>query len=167
MSEPGDTKPDAMGDILRRARAADLSDLMAIWRARVLEDWACSPEAYRAVSQAILGHGEPLLAFDVISEGLSVFPGDTRLRQLQGLSLARSGATERANAVLEKLRSDGQTDEETLGMLGRTYKDLAMHSESSKDREQFLRRAAEIYSQGYSGTSGYWSGINAATLPHV
>jgi class 3 adenylate cyclase/tetratricopeptide (TPR) repeat protein len=164
MSKQTGAAPDAIDDVLRRAGSADLSTLMAIWRSRVLEYWARSPEVYRVMSQAILGQGEPLLAYDVITEGLSLGPNDTRLRQLQGLSLARSGATERANVVLEKLRSDGQTDEETLGMLGRTYKDLAMHSDSAKDREQFLRRAAEIYSQGYANTGGSWSGINAGTM---
>lgn len=48
-------------------------------------------------------------------------------------------------------------------MLGRTYKDLATQAASAKEREQFLRRAAETYAQAYQLTGGYWSGINAAT----
>jgi hypothetical protein len=47
-----------------------------------------------------------------------------RLRQLQGLALSRSGATARANAILENLRRQEETGEETLGMLGRTHKEL-------------------------------------------
>jgi hypothetical protein len=61
-----------------------------------------------------------LLAYDVIHEGLSTWPTDIRLRQLQGLALSRSGASDRANAIFEELRGEGQADEETLGMLGRT-----------------------------------------------
>lgn len=78
-----------------------------------------------SLAEKSLRQGEPLLAYDVASEGLSRWPNDIRLRQLQGLALARSGAAARANSILASLRSAGQTDEETLGMLGRIYKDLA------------------------------------------
>lgn len=115
-------------------------------------------------AEKFLGQGEPLLAYDVISEGLAEFPDHVRLRQLQGLALARSGATQRANAVLEKLRAENQADEETLGMLGRTFKDLAATNASSRYRQEFLKRGAEIYGEAYRTSGGYWSGINAATL---
>jgi len=102
-----------------------------------------------------------------VREGLSILPTDVRLRQLQGLALARSGASERANAILEELRGEGEADEETLGMLGRTYKDLAAGAGSTGKREEFLKRAAEIYAQAYKTTGGYWTGINAATMSLV
>ena len=108
--------------------------------------------------------GEPLLAFDVVREGLSIFPADVRLRQLQGLALARGGATKRANLILEELRSEGEADEETLGMLGRTYKDLAAQARSPSQRASLLKRATGIYAQAYEATGGYWTGINAATM---
>ena len=117
-----------------------------------------------SLAEKFLRQGEPLLAYDVVSEALSKWPGDIRLRQLQGLALARSGATERANTLLEDLRRAGQTDEETLGMLGRTYKDLASYARSPSEREKLLARAGEIYTQAYKSSGGYWSGINAATM---
>jgi class 3 adenylate cyclase/tetratricopeptide (TPR) repeat protein len=86
------------------------------------------------------------------------------LRQLQGLALSRSGATERANAILESLRSEDETAEETLGMLGRTYKDLAATAATRKQRKEFLKNAAKIYREAYQTSGGYWSGINAATM---
>ena len=115
-------------------------------------------------AEKFLAQGEPLLAYDAINEGLTRSSDNIRLRQLQGLALARSGATLRANAVLEKLRDERQADEETLGMLGRTFKDLAAAAEHSGERKKFLKRAAEIYSDAYQQSSGYWSGINAATM---
>jgi class 3 adenylate cyclase len=123
-------------------------------------------DANEVISRAekFLGQGEPLLAYDVIHEGLTSWPQDVRLRQLQALALARSGATQRANALLEKLRDENQADEETLGMLGRTFKDLAATAQRPKERETFLKRAAEIYAGAYQTSGGYWSGINAATL---
>lgn len=150
--------------LLNRAAAADLAELMSIWRVRDPQEWSGAPEIYRSMGERILSKGEPLLAYDVINEGLTKWPDDVRLRQLQGLSLARSGATERANAVLEKLRDEGQSDEETLGMLGRTFKDLATAARTDDDRMKFLRRAAEIYVEAYRLTGGYWTGINAATM---
>ncbi|HWY50214.1 MAG TPA: TRAFs-binding domain-containing protein [Chthoniobacterales bacterium] len=145
----------------------DLAQLMSIWRARDKAQWSQSPSNYRLLAEKILRKGEPLLAFDVVREGLSILPTDVRLRQLQGLALARSGASERANAILEELLGEGQADEETLGMLGRTYKDLAAGAASTAQREQFLKRAAEIYTQAYQTTGGYWTGINAATMSLV
>ncbi|HEY2123843.1 MAG TPA: TRAFs-binding domain-containing protein, partial [Chthoniobacterales bacterium] len=163
MTEQGDAGNRAE-HTLRLIASGDLAELMAIWNGRDAADWSRAPQIYRALSEAILKKGEPLLAYDVIKEGLGALPGDVRLRQLQGLSLARSGATDRANAVLESLRKEGQVDEETLGMLGRTYKDLAMHATSADECQQDLERAANIYSEGFTSTGGYWSGINAATM---
>jgi class 3 adenylate cyclase len=141
-----------------------LAESISVWRARDIEHWSRSPAMYRSLAEKILAQGEPLLAYDIVSEALATWPEDVRIRQLQGLALARSGATERANAVLEKLRQEGETDEETLGMLAHTYKDLAARATSVRERQDCLRRAAEIYTQAYESSGGNWSGINAATM---
>ena len=159
--DPDATKID---NVLHSIKSGSLADLMAIWRARSPEEWSGAPEIYRCLGERILGHGEPLLAYDVVTAGLAIWSNDIRLHQLQGLALARAGATERANAVLERLRAEAQTDQETLGMLGRTYKDLATTAPTPEKRDELLRRAAEIYSEAYRATRGYWTGINAATM---
>lgn len=151
-------------ELLRPGSGVEFAKLMAIWRGRDAAQWAHSPEFYRAIAEKMLRRGEPLLAFDVASEGSSTHPADVRLRQLRGLALARSGASASANAILEQLRSEGQADEETLGMLGRTYKDLALHAATPNERADFLKRAAKTYAQAYEATGGYWTGINAATM---
>jgi class 3 adenylate cyclase/tetratricopeptide (TPR) repeat protein len=141
-----------------------LAESISVWRARDIEHWSCSPAMYRSLAEKVLALGEPLLGYDIVSEALAKWPENVRFRQLQGLALARSGATERARAALEKLRQEGQTDEETLGMLARTYKDLAARAASLEERQDCLRRAAEIYTQAYESSGGNWSGINAATM---
>lgn len=151
-------------NVLRSISSASLGELMSIWRARAHEEGSGSPAVFRCLGERILAQGEPLLAYDVVSAGLEIWPKDVRLRQLQGLALSRSGATERANAVLESLRREEETGEETLGMLGRTYKDLAAAATTRKQRNAFLKRAAETYTQAYETTGGYWTGINAATM---
>ena len=155
---------DKIDKLLETITTADVAELMSIWRTFEGDERARSAEITRAIGERILAHGEPLLAYDVIRSGLAVWPSDLRLRQLNGLALARSGATERANALLQKLCAEGQADEETLGMLGRTYKDLAAAAGNSGARANFLKRAAETYAHAYEKTGGYWTGINAATM---
>ena len=67
-------------NLLRSVVSADLAQLMSIWRTRDAAEWSHSPEIYRALGQKILQQGEPLLAFDVVREGLSIFVSDVRLR---------------------------------------------------------------------------------------
>jgi hypothetical protein len=109
--------------VLSSISSASLGELMSIWRA-AHEEGSGSPAVFRCLGERVLAQGEPLLAYDVVSAGLGIWPKDVRLRQLQSLALSRSGATERANAVLENLRREQGTGEETLGMLGRTHKEL-------------------------------------------
>src|SRR5437867_1955545 len=97
-SEPGHRDG---GDILQSIQSASLAELMSIWRSRVPEEGSGSPALFRCLGERILAQGGPLLAYDVVTAGLTTWPKDTRLRQLQGLALARSGATERAKAILE------------------------------------------------------------------
>ena len=155
-----EANPEAL---VQRIASANLSELMVVWDGRSCEDWHQAPQLYRQLTRRLLAQGEPLLAYDVVAEGLNFWPKDVALRQMQGLALSRSGATEKANAVLQELRREGASDEETLGMLGRTYKDLALRAESP-ERETLLKRAAEIYGEAYEKTGGYWTGINAATM---
>ena len=156
--------PDATKNVIDRAASADSKELISIWRAHDAAQWGRTPEIFRTVAERLLAQGEPLLAYDVVAEALALWPNDIRLRQLQGLALARSGATERANAILEELRHESQVDEETLGMLGRTYKDLATAASTPAQRETHLKRAAQIYGEAYQTTAGYWTGVNAATM---
>jgi len=122
-------------------------------------------------AESLLHIGEPLLAYNVIKQALSDEPGSVRLRQLKGLALARSGALRRANEELASLRDEGHTDGETLGLLARTHKDLALAAVDSANREQHLAAALEIYAAGYSESrhsgavaDAYYTGINAATM---
>jgi class 3 adenylate cyclase len=150
--------------LLRDCSQPDLALLQGLWRAHDPEVWSVNPEPYRLLGERILKLGEPLVAYDVVAEGMKSFPQDLRLRQLLALALARSGAPGPANNVLALLYQDGYRDEETLGLLARTHKDLAREEEDVSKANQHLRRAYEFYSQGYETSGGYWSAINAATL---
>jgi len=139
--------------------------LLGVWRAHQEPVWAAEPTAYKIVAEKLLAFGEPLLAYDVLSEGLKHVPGDVRIRQLLALALARSGAVETANVLLRRMQEEGLTDQETLGLLARTYKDLWLISGGVN--VQALQEARRFYLQAYTSSGGYWTGINAATLSAV
>ena len=151
-------------ELLRDCSQSDLGLLQGLWREHDPEVWSLKPEPYRLLAERILKLGEPLVAYDVVAEGMKPFPQDLRLRQLLALALARSGAAGPANSVLDQLYQDGYRDEETLGLLARTHKDLAREEQDAFKATRHLRRAYEFYSEGYELSGGYWSAINAATL---
>lgn len=107
--------------------------------------------------------GEALLAFDIAVAGLQAWPGDAALRQTQALALARMGSAAAAHEILSELAKES-SDQETLGLLARTYKDLWLASANPVD----LTTARDAYLRAYrSSPQHYWTGINAATLTYV
>jgi len=158
----GDT--DAILEAFNRAGALDLNALLAIWHARDTTRWARSPELYRRLAERLVKLGEMLLAYDVVSEGRKFWGSDLRLRQLQALALTRAGATVRANSMLAALYEEGQRDEETVGMLARTHKDLWQQASDTEERARQLQQSYKFYEEAYRLSGGYWTGINAATI---
>jgi len=120
------------------------------------------PDALATVQQC-LEAGECLLASNACERLATLSPEEPKLIQLWALALARSGATNKANALMEKLAARGLNDEETLGLLARTYKDLWIQTGDHKR----LVRARETYLRATELTKGTWTAINAATLAAV
>jgi class 3 adenylate cyclase len=132
--------------------------------ASVVQDPGAVPLAEAlATVERCLEAGECLLASDACERLAPLFPEDPKLIQLWALALARSGATNKANALMVSLAARGFNDEETLGLLARTYKDLWAQT---GDRKR-LSRARETYLRATELTKGAWTGINAATLAAV
>ena len=143
----------------------DLAGLLVLWRERADPGmgWTAAPGAYAVLARAFVDVGAPLLALEVAGEGLEAAPGHVVLRQVQGLALARSGSTRAANGVLEDLRQEGHLEDETLGILARTHKDLGLAADGAK-RRQHLEAALGLYGKAYQLHGRYWTGINVATL---
>jgi tetratricopeptide (TPR) repeat protein len=157
-SEQG-SKHDRYMATLRQA------DLGGLWESGPPDGLA--EDLYQQVGERALQLGKPLLAYDALEEALKVRPRSARVRQLQALALLRGGAIERANALLVELDREGAADEETLGLLARTYKGLGFRSADPEVRSAALDRAQRAYERAYRLTAGYWTGINAATLAVV
>lgn len=141
-----------------------IAELRRIWEERLQLVWFQNVQVYRRAVDNALKLGEAFVAFDIAEEGLQAFPGDLRLIQLQALALARTGATRRANAILEQLRLSGHKDEETLGILARTHKDFWQLAADPDEKRKHLKTSYELYLEGYNRNKGYYTGINAASM---
>ena len=149
---------------LRVGRGWTLPDLLAIWQKRDWEGAGRDPEFHVLMGQRFLTLGEPLMAYDAVAEGLAQQPREPELRRLMALALARSGAARRAQAVLLELHAEGHRNEETLGLLARTHKDLAFQGRTPEEARPHLEAAERLYREAYDLSQGFWSGINAATM---
>src|SRR5258705_12769583 len=108
-----------------------------------------SIETAVATAEQFLEKGEPLLAYNSLQESLARWPDQTRLRQLQALALARSGDTARANHVLSDLARGGSEDPETIGLLARTHKDLALAPPDGAGRMSHLQAGVVLYNPAH------------------
>jgi tetratricopeptide (TPR) repeat protein len=145
--------------------------------------WRHNQDLFLLIGNEILQQGEPLLAYDVFSSGLKTFgeniPLDLRdekkhtvavaLIHGKAKALTQSGALTQARDLLELLIGHDITDSETMGLLGRVYKDMAF-SEGSQQK-QFLEKAFTLYFTAYQKASANddldsarYNGINAAAL---
>jgi class 3 adenylate cyclase len=138
---------------------------------RLQEEAVGTPEAAVELAERHLHRGEPLQAYNAAQSGLLHWPDHVRLRQLQGLALARSGDVERANQLLGKLADEGRGDAETLSMLARTHKDLALAAKDPAQRTHHLAAGYDLYARAFENArrdeadaDAYYAGINAATM---
>lgn len=122
-----------------------------------------APDVHVELARAFIELGSPLVGLEVTAEGLESFPQNVGLLRLQGLALARSGSTREANTLLEHLRLEGHLDDETIGTLARTHKDLALGADGTV-RQQHLDKALQLYADAYARSDSAWTGINVATL---
>jgi class 3 adenylate cyclase len=114
--------------------------------------------------EALLKQGEPILAYDSVRRALKNYPEDVYLRQLQALSLIRTGGPAEALGVLRQLLKEGHRDQGTLAPLARALRDLGERTSEPESRRRCLERAFELYEEAYRSNRGMWSGVQAAWL---
>lgn len=145
--------------------------------------WNNHPDLYALVGNGVLQQGEPLLAYDIFSTGLKTFgehppldePDSQQCRTAvnlirgQAKALAQSDAPMQAQELLDTLIEHHFTDSETMGLLGRVYKDMAFRDETCD--AGYLEKAFATYYAAYQKAmkrddydGAYYNGINAATL---
>ena len=161
-----------------------LPDLISLWREHNQTIWKSEPNIYYQLGLCFLKAGEPLLAYDVFSEGLECLPDSEyvsstyqnlymHMSQQQALALAETGAVNEASIILKELTEISKdVDSATLGLLGRTYKEMGL-SEGIKvdERKEYLKSSFNSYFTAYevalknrNNNNAFYNGINAATI---
>jgi class 3 adenylate cyclase len=150
------------------------AELLAIWKRPAPQSLMDHPEFYRGLAVRALKHGEPLVAYDIITDGLQRHPSDLRLKILLGHALERSGAYPAANLTFRKLYAEGQDDCEVVGCLGNSWRDLAIETAVSSERESLLRKALRCLETAYTAATSLgvtnrraWYGISAASTAYL
>ncbi len=138
-----------------------------LWTSRDESVWAEEPYFYTRLGELADKVGQAMFAYDVLEEGLKHFPRDLRLTQLFCLSLIKCGYLIKAQDLLSSLVQQGHQDEETLGILGRVYKEMWSISSGGAPDHPSLRKSCNLYLRAFTNTRGYYSGINAASLSFI
>ena len=123
-----------------------------------------SASDWLALVKAAERDGEFFLAYDTARHGLLEHPDDLALRHRAVLALARSGATEQAQALYREFGLEGRQEQDIPELEARLLKDVALAAPDGPDRVRLLRAAAAKYEATYRRTGHYYPGINVANL---
>ena len=113
-----------------------------------------------SMSQAI----DNLNAYETAVLAMDTEPNNPAHKHAAVLALARAGSLDFALSEYMRLGlNDIRHHEDIMALGGRLYKDLYLSHQGSAAKE-FARLSAEKYEEAYQDTSGFYSGINAATM---
>ncbi len=149
---------------LKQKRKQLGSAIHDIWLSRDETAWAKDPYFFIRLGTLADTLGQSMFAHDILSEGLTFFPGHLRLTQLFSLLLIKCGFLLTARDLLSRLMMQGNFDEETLGILGRVHKEMWLIEGDGATDHPHLARSRELYMGAYRRSKGSYSGINAASL---
>ena len=106
--KPEDSVLETVSKEIDFDESATVDHLVSLWHSRDHGLWQAQPNLFLIAGKRMLSAGEPLLAYDILSEGVEKMGGESSLEQLTGdqyslmisllqqqaLSLAQSGASE-------------------------------------------------------------------------
>ncbi|MBF0290982.1 MAG: tetratricopeptide repeat protein [Nitrospinae bacterium] len=147
----------------------DSSAIINHWYAIAEQGQRFPSEIYEKVGQEALQKGSPLVAYDIFSTALKHDPHNVRMRSMLALTLVETGAVEKAATILKALYDTGKADSDTIGILARTFKDLAWKLNSASHMKKAYRLYLEGYRKAISRRGKQWrdqaiyTGVNAAT----
>src|SRR5215468_2792322 len=123
-----------------------------------------SASKWLALVKAAERDGEFFRAYDLARQGLAEHADDLPLRHRAVLALARSGATEQAQALYRELGLKGRQEPDIPELEARLLKDEALAAPDGEERARLLVAAAEKYEIAYRRSGNYYPGINVANL---
>ncbi|MEI7489391.1 MAG: RyR domain-containing protein, partial [Chryseobacterium sp.] len=117
-SEEQDKNITEILDNLKNSNQMSISSLLKIQRENIHIKFYSS-SLYINLAEEILQLGEPLISYDILTEGLKYWPDDLELKNLMALALARIGAPKRAIEILNSLiNNQGKNNEDIWNRLG-------------------------------------------------
>ncbi|OFZ23560.1 MAG: hypothetical protein A2202_04320 [Bdellovibrionales bacterium RIFOXYA1_FULL_36_14] len=139
------------------------------WLEHKKDVWALDVNNYLVFVDECILKAELLLAYDVLSEGIDLFPDHLQIKKSFALILNRMEMSEEAKSILMDLLQENQDDEVVLGILASAYKNLARKKPSISqphlpDTNENLNMSIEFYKKAYAKAKNPWHGINLATL---
>ena len=114
-----------------------------------------------------LEQGSPWDACDLFREEIPQHPADVMLLYWGALAHARSGASNRAHALLDQAEAAGNGQAhlaDILSLRGRLWKDAYQRAPDKPEGRAMAERARQEYLAAYALERDVYPGINAATL---
>ena len=155
---------DRFDSFLKRNRSRLGQVIHVLWDSKDEALWTKDPYYFLRLGERADTLGQSMFAHDILREGLRVFPGHLLITQRYCLSLIKCGFLLTAKDLLTRLMKDGHYDEETLGILGRVYKEMWLIEGEGAPEHPHLAKSRELYLGAFRRSRGYYSGINAASL---
>ncbi|MEM7672082.1 MAG: TRAFs-binding domain-containing protein [Verrucomicrobiota bacterium] len=147
-----------------RSRVYQLKNL---WLANPkLIEAASSEDCLSAVKQ-LNSIGDPFSAVEIANRALAIHPRSKALHQQRALAFIRVGATQTAREQLEQILVDFPEDEETLALLGRSFKSDTITHPVPQSEIKNLQNALGYYNRAWRFSGDTYPGINAATLAYL
>jgi hypothetical protein len=143
----------AVSTALREARFGDAAAVRSIIRSafeRKRSEQSPQPGDVLDMILSLRTHGAWLDIIHVIDRSTDVFwrCGSLALRQIHGMALNRSGLTWQAELVALGLIARYGANAESLGILGRVYKDRFARARDPAEKEGWLSEAIRAYTIG-------------------
>jgi class 3 adenylate cyclase len=155
---------DRFDSFLKRNRSRLGQVIHEMWDSHDEALWAKDPYYFLRLGERADTVGQAMFAHDILKEGLRIFPGHLLITQRYCKSLINCGFLLTAKDLLSRLMKDGHFDEETLGILGRVYKEMWLIEGNGDPGHPHLRKSREVYLGAFRRHRRGWSGINAASL---
>jgi len=143
-------------------KKAPTSELVRAWQERIRPFWRLYPGIYAKLSTLLLKRGDNFLASEVAGEGAARIPHEPQIVYNRALALARIGAHDQAQQLLEENWELVSALGDARPLIGRLYKD----SWKATGRRSDLERSRDEYAAASEEERDdvYYPAVNAATL---
>ena len=145
-----------------------LEEIIYAWKAREPNTWGNNADRFLQFGKKAIKYGHPSLSFDILKEGLALFPEHIDLMYWAALALARGGSTRSAanllGRLLERIDQKSPVYADTLSLAGRIAKDRYTKLPEGKERRESAEKSTAYYQRAFETSYDYFPGINAASM---